>query len=59
MGTMEAQARLRGCTASWLDTFSFQAPCFYESIAYRQFGELDDFPPGNIRHFFWKSLEGD
>lgn len=56
MATIEHQARLRGCRASWLDTFSFQAPGFYESIGYRQFGELAEFPSGSTRHFLWKIL---
>jgi GNAT superfamily N-acetyltransferase len=46
----------RGCGAVWLDTFSFQAPGFYERRGYRQFGQLDDFPPGRVRHFLWKPL---
>ena len=56
LGKAEAAARERGCVAVWLDTFSFQAPRFYERLGYRQFGLLDDFPPGRARHFFWKPL---
>ena len=52
----EATARERGCGKVWLDTFSFQAPDFYARLGYRQFGELDDFPPGHVRHFLWKPL---
>ena len=58
MSTIETQARLRGCRGAWLDTFSFQAPGFYESIGYQSFGELPEFPPGSRRHFLWKPLEG-
>jgi len=58
MNAIETQARLRGCRAAWLDTFSFQAPGFYESIGYQRFGELPDFPPGSRRHFLWKPLTG-
>jgi hypothetical protein len=58
MSTIETQGRLRGFRGAWLDTFSFQAPGFYESIGYQPFGELPDFPPGSRRHFFWKPLEG-
>lgn len=57
MNSIETQARLRGCGGAWLDTFSFQAPGFYESIGYRRFGQLSDFPPGSLRHFLWKPLE--
>jgi GNAT superfamily N-acetyltransferase len=56
LGTAEATARERGCGAVWLDTFSFQAPGFYQKLGYRQFGQLDDFPPGHARHFLWKPL---
>jgi GNAT superfamily N-acetyltransferase len=52
----EAEARQRGCHAVWLDTFSFQAPGFYEKLGYQEFGRLDDFPPGHARHFVWKPL---
>lgn len=54
MDTIEAAARERGCRGAWLDTFSFQARPFYESIGYRQFGELADYPPGHSRHFMKK-----
>ncbi|MGH8980613.1 MAG: GNAT family N-acetyltransferase [Acidimicrobiales bacterium] len=57
MSVMESTARARGCTGVWLDTFSFQAKPFYESIGYRQFGELADFSPGHVRHFLYKRLE--
>ena len=53
---VEAAACERGCGAVWLDTFSFQAPGFYQQLGYRQFGRLDDYPPGRARHFLWKPL---
>jgi GNAT superfamily N-acetyltransferase len=56
MTVIESAARERGCIGAWLDTFSFQARPFYESIGYRQFGELGDFPPGHARHFMSKAL---
>ncbi len=52
----EAIARERGCTAVWLDTFSFQAPGFYRKMGYAEFGRLDDYPKGHARHFFAKWL---
>ena len=55
---IEHEALLRGCGAAWLDTFSFQAPAFYQGIGYREFGQLHDFPPGSNRHFLWKRLDG-
>lgn len=56
MAAIESAARERGCVGVWLDTFSFQARPFYESLGYRQFGELRDFPPGHARHFMAKRL---
>jgi len=55
----EAAGRERGCVAIWLDTFSFQAPAFYERFGFRQFGQLDGYPPGGARHFLWKPLASD
>jgi ribosomal protein S18 acetylase RimI-like enzyme len=56
MELMEGEALRRGCGAAWLDTFDFQAPDFYESIGYRVFGRLPDFPPGGSRVYLWKRL---
>jgi GNAT superfamily N-acetyltransferase len=52
----EAEAVTRGCHACWVDTYGFQAPGFYERLGYRQFGRLEDFPPGSARLFYWKPL---
>lgn len=56
MDELESAARARGCVGAWLDTFSFQARPFYESIGYSPFGELADFPPGHARTYLWKRL---
>ena len=56
MGRAEAAAREKGCRAAYLDTFTFQAPKFYERLGYREFGRLKDFPPGHSRIWFSKSL---
>lgn len=56
MGQAEAVARSRGCAGIWLDTFSFQARPFYESLGYRLFATLKDFPPGQSRHYLMKRL---
>ena len=50
----EDDARLRGAKNAYLDTFSFQAPDFYEQHGYKVFGELRDFPPGHQRYYFYK-----
>jgi len=52
----EEEARKRGVKDVYLDTFSFQAPGFYQKLGYRVFGELVDFPPGHTRHFMTKQL---
>jgi GNAT superfamily N-acetyltransferase len=54
----EAEARARGVTDVWLDTFEFQAEGFYRKLGYRRFGHLDDFPPGFSRIWLTKRLEG-
>jgi GNAT superfamily N-acetyltransferase len=56
MASAEAAARERHCRAAYLDTFTFQAPKFYARLGYREFGRLNDFPPGHARIWFWKSL---
>lgn len=56
MAGAEAAARAHGCRAAYLDTFTFQAPRFYQRLGYREFGRLDDFPPGHSRIWFSKAL---
>ena len=52
----EEDARQRGAKHVYLDTFSFQAPGFYQKHGYRVFGELQDFPAGHQRYFLTKQL---
>jgi GNAT superfamily N-acetyltransferase len=52
----EEEALRRGCLASFVDTFDFQAPDFYERHGYKTWGQLDDLPPGHRRIFFQKQL---
>jgi len=52
----EEEARHRGCTQAYLDTFSFQAPGFYEKLGYEVYGELDAFPEGFKRYWMKKAL---
>jgi GNAT superfamily N-acetyltransferase len=56
MAGAEAAARAQGCRGAYLDTFTFQAPKFYERLGYREFGRLNDFPPGHARLWFSKPL---
>lgn len=53
---IEDEARQRGANYVFLDTFSFQAPEFYQQHGYRLFGELPNFPAGHTRFFFMKEL---
>ena len=52
----EDEARQRGAKNAYLDTFTFQAPGFYEKYGYQVFGELADFPIGHKRYFLAKQL---
>ena len=52
----ENEARQRGAKNAYLDTFSFQAPDFYQQHGYKVFGTLDDFPVGHQRYFLTKEL---
>lgn len=53
---MEQAALEKGCTFIYLDTFSFQAPAFYEKHGYEVFGTLDNFSEGVKQYFLQKRL---
>jgi GNAT superfamily N-acetyltransferase len=53
----EEAAQARGCVGVWLDTFSFQAPGFYERLGYRTLATIKDHPIGGARHVFAKRLD--
>jgi len=52
----EQEAIARGCHTAWLDTFSFQAPDYYQRHGYTVFGSIEDYPPAHTRYFLKKSL---
>jgi GNAT superfamily N-acetyltransferase len=52
----EEEAIRRGCHTSWLDTFSFQAPDFYQRRGYAVFGEIEGYAPDHSRYFLKKAL---
>ncbi|MGB0388349.1 MAG: GNAT family N-acetyltransferase [Ardenticatenaceae bacterium] len=41
---LEEQAMSRGCPCATLDTFTFQAPDFYEKMGYERFGVMEGVP---------------
>ena len=56
LGLIENKARELGAKNAYLDTFSFQAPGFYQKYGYQVFGELKDFPNGHQRYYLTKAL---
>jgi len=56
MQEAERRARRRGSLLIHLNTYSFQAPGFYEKLGYRRFGGMSGSPPGASRHFYVKRL---
>ena len=52
----ERRARRRGSHLIHLNTYSFQAPGFYEKHGYRRFGGMSGSPRGESRHFYMKRL---
>lgn len=54
--TAESEGKIRGCTISYTNTFTWQAPEFYERLGYKVYGKLNNFPPGNTLTYFYKRL---
>ena len=54
----ETEARARGLTGVWLETYAFQAPGFYARMGYTTVGTLPGCPPGQACHFLAKRLDG-
>ena len=52
----ERIAQQRGSLLIHLNTFSFQAPGFYEKHGYRRYGRMSGSPKGESRHFYVKKL---
>jgi GNAT superfamily N-acetyltransferase len=58
LAAAEAEARIRGCRGSLLDTFDWQAEPFYLKQGYEVFGRLKGCPsPGRVRTFMSKVLD--
>ena len=52
----EVDARQEGCRGVYLDTFSFQAPKFYEALGFKQCALIPGYYDGHDRIFFQKEL---
>jgi GNAT superfamily N-acetyltransferase len=52
----EDEARRRGCTGAWIDTFNPNARKAYIRQGYEVFGELPEFVAGRTRSFLRKAL---
>jgi GNAT superfamily N-acetyltransferase len=52
----ERRARRRGSLLIHLNTYSFQAPGFYEKLGFKRVGGMSGSPPGESRHFYVKRL---
>lgn len=52
----EKTAKERGCKYAFLDTFSFQAPLFYQKYGYQEVFVLEEYPVTGKRYYFTKVL---
>lgn len=52
----EDEARKRNCKYVFVDTFSFQAPKFYERLGYEEVFSLNEYPYTEKRHYYIKKL---
>jgi GNAT superfamily N-acetyltransferase len=52
----ERRARRRGSVLLHLNTYSFQAPGFYEKLGFKRLGGMQGSPRGESRHFYAKKL---
>lgn len=52
----EKEGKKRGCTIIYTNTFTWQAPDFYEKLGYTLYGKLENFPPGNNLSYYYKKL---
>jgi GNAT superfamily N-acetyltransferase len=58
MDAAEEMAKERGAVGATLETFTSQAPDFYDKRGYSIFGRIDDYPPGHAKLFLTKRLNG-
>lgn len=53
---VEQEAIKRGCQQIVLESFSFQAPGFYQQLGFEVFAILDEHPRGHQHHYLRKPL---
>ncbi|MHC6199572.1 GNAT family N-acetyltransferase [Elizabethkingia miricola] len=53
----ETEAKKRKCSYLSLNTFSYQAPEFYEKLGFIKVGTEEDFPRGFSRFFYQKKID--
>lgn len=56
MNEAEIEAKKRNCRFISLDTFSFQAPVFYEKLGFEKIGTETDHPKGFEKYYYRKAL---
>ncbi len=54
MELAEAEAKRRGLLGMWLDTWTFQAPGFYQKLGFVECGRITEYPAGHDRIFYVK-----
>lgn len=55
--TMAEEAGIKhGCTIAYTDTFTWQAPRFYEKLGYTLYGKFEGFPKDNALSYYCKKL---
>jgi GNAT superfamily N-acetyltransferase len=52
----EKFAMEKNCRIIKVDTFSFQAPDFYQKMGYQVYGVIENFPEGYNHYFLYKKL---
>ena len=56
MGMVEAEARVRGCTLVYLDTFTFQAPRLYQRLGFEIACSFEGFPDDIVKFVLRKQI---